>query len=177
VSPDGKTLLHVRGGIDIWALPLMNPSSGPPTPKAILDTASGEDHPKFSPDGRWMAYTSSESGSREAYVINYSTSSGKRQVSSGGASHVRWRGDGRELFYVARSGDLMAAEIAVRAQMLEVGRTQTLFGNAASAVGYLYDVSTDGSKFIVAQAGAETASTAVPSLTLVENWTGLLTQR
>ena len=81
VSPDGKTLLHVKGGIDVWALPLMNPPGDPLTPRAILDTSSGEDHPQFSPDGKWMAYTSSESGTREAYVINYSTSSGRRQVS------------------------------------------------------------------------------------------------
>ena len=177
VSPDGKTLLHVKGGIDVWALSLINPSGSPQTPRAILDTSSGEDHPQFSPDGKWMAYTSSESGTREAYVINYSTSSGKRQVSSGGASHVRWRSDGRELFYVTRDGVLMAAEIAARGQTLEVGRIQKLFGSIITAVGYLYDVSLDGSRFIVAQEGAETGGTARPPLTLVENWTALLTRR
>ena len=108
-----------------------------------------------------MAYTSSESGTREAYVINYSTSSGKLQVSSGGASHVRWRNDGRELFYVTRDGVLMAAEIAPRAQTLEVGRIQKLFGSIITAVGYLYDVSLDGSRFIVAQEGAERAAPLV----------------
>ena len=129
VSPDGKTLLHVKGGIDIWALSLIESTGEPLTPRAILDTSSGEDHPQFSPDGKWMAYTSSESGTREAYVINYSTSSGRRQVSTGGASHVRWRSDGRELFYVTRDGVLMAAEIAARGQTLEVGRIQKLFGS------------------------------------------------
>ena len=177
VSPDGKTLLHVKGGIDVWALSLMNPPGDPLTPRAILDTSSGEDHPQFSPDGKWMAYTSSESGTREAYVINYSTSSGRRQVSSGGASHVRWRSDSRELFYVTREGVLMAAEIAARGQTLEVGRIQKLFGSVITTVGYLYDVSLDGSRFIVAQEGAETGGAARPPLTLVENWTGLLTRR
>ncbi len=176
VSPDGKTLLHVKGGIDVWALSLMNPPGDSLTPRAILDTSSGEDHPQFSPDGEWMAYTSSESGTREAYVINYSTSSGRRQVSSGGASHVRWRSDGRELFYVTREGVLMAAEIAARGQTLEVGQIQKLFGSVITTVGYLYDVSADGSRFIVAQEGAETAG-ARPPLTLVENWTVLLTRR
>ena len=123
-----------------------------------------------------MAYTSSESGAREAYVINYSTSSGRRQVSTGSASHVRWRSDGRELFYVTRDGVLMAAEIASRGQTLEVGRIQKLFGSVITAVGYLYDVSLDGSRVIVAQEGAETGA-ARPPLTLVENWTALLTQR
>ena len=177
VSPDGKTLLHVKGGIDVWALSLINPPGRPQTPKAILDTSSGEDHPQFSPDGKWMAYTSSESGTREAYVIDYSTSSGRRQVSSGGASHVRWRSDGRELFYVTREGVLMAAEIAARGQTLEVGRIQKLFGRIITTVGYLYDVSVDGSRFVVAQEGAETGGTAPPPLTLVENWTALLTRR
>jgi serine/threonine protein kinase len=177
VSPDGRTLLHVKGGIDIWALPLTNQSGAPLTPRAILDTSSGENHPQFSPDGKWMAYSSSESGTREAYVINYSTASGRRQVSIGGGSHVRWRSDGRELFYVTRDGVLMAAEIAPRGQMLEVGRTQKLFGTINTTVGYLYDVSADGSRFIVAQEGAETAGAAHPPLTLVENWTALLTRR
>ena len=176
VSPDGKTLLHVKGGVDIWALPLAEKTGTPVTAKAIVDTSSGENHPQFSPDGQWMAYTSSESGTREAYVINYSTSSGRRQVSTGGASHVRWRSDGRELFYVTRDGVLMAAEIAARGQTLEVGRIQKLFGTIATAVGYLYDVSLDGSRFIVAQEGAEAAG-ARPPLTLVENWTALLTRR
>jgi eukaryotic-like serine/threonine-protein kinase len=177
VSPDGKTLLHVKGGIDVWALSLMNPPGDPFTPRAILNTSSGEDHPQFSPDGKWMAYTSSESGTREAYVIDYSTSSGRRQVSSGGASHVRWRSDGRELFYVTREGILMAAEIAARGQTLEVGRIQKLFGSVITTVGYLYDASADGSRFIVAQEGAETVGAARPPLTLVENWTALLTRR
>jgi hypothetical protein len=119
-----------------------------------------------------MAYTSDESKSREAYVISYPGPGGKRQVSSGGASHVRWRSDGRELFYLTRTGDLMAAEIAVRGETLDVGRIQKLFGGVIGAGGHLYDVSLDGARFIVAQ--AIESNTALPSLTLVENWTGLL---
>ena len=71
----------------------------------------------------------------------------------------------------------MAAEIAARGQTLEVGRIQKLFGSVITTVGYLYDVSADGSRFIVAQEGAETAGAARPPLTLVENWTALLTRR
>jgi Tol biopolymer transport system component len=177
VSPDGKMLLHVKGGVDIWVLPLMNAPGVPITPRAILDTSAGENHPQFSPDGKWLAYTSSESGTREAYVIDYSTLSGKRQVSSGGASHVRWRSDGGELFYVTRDGVLMAAEIEARGQSLEVGRIQKLFGNVITTVGHLYDVSLDGLRFIVAQEGTENGTATHPPLTLVENWTALVTQR
>jgi serine/threonine protein kinase len=177
VSPDGKMLLHVKGGVDIWVLPLMNAPGVPITPRAILDTSAGENHPQFSPDGKWLAYTSSESGTREAYVIDYSTLSGKRQVSSGGASHVRWRSDGGELFYVTRDGVLMAAEIEARGQSLEVKRIQKLFGNVITTVGHLYDVSLDGLRFIVAQEGTENGTATHPPLTLVENWTALVTQR
>ena len=82
----------------------------------------------MSPDGRWLAYSSDGSGIREAYVIAYPGLGGKQQVSSGGASHVRWRSDSRELFYVARDGGLVAGEITLRGDALEAGRMQTLFG-------------------------------------------------
>ena len=151
VSPDDKTLIIVKGGVDIWSLPLApDPSGSSSTPRPVLASGSGEDHAQFSPDGKWMAYTSDESKTREAYVMAYPGPGGKRQVSSGGASHVRWRSDGRELFYLTRSGELMAAEITVRADAL------------------------DGTKFIVAE-GVERRNAAPQALTLVENWTGLLT--
>ena len=103
---------------------------------------------------------------------------GKQQVSSGGASHVRWRSDGRELFYVTRGGDLMAAEVTARGDTLVVGRVQRLFGGILSvdaAQGYLYDVVLEATstRFIVAE-GVERRNAAPEALTLVENWTGLL---
>jgi hypothetical protein len=177
ISPDDKTLLFVKGGTDIWSLPLAPDPSTASTPRPVIATAAGEGQAQLSPDGKWLAYTSDESKIREAYVIAYPGLGGKRQVSSGGASHVRWRGDGRELYYVTRGGDLMAAEITVHGDTLDVGRTQRLFGGVPSVddlLGYIYDVSRDGTKFIVAE--NEQRRTSAPlSLTLVENWTGLLT--
>ena len=110
VSRDNKTLLVVKNGIDIWTLPL-EPGQSTLMPRAIVETHAGEDHPQFSPDGKWIAYTSDETKTREAYVLGYPGLGGKQLVSSGGASHVRWRSDGRELYYVTPTGGLVAAEI------------------------------------------------------------------
>jgi serine/threonine protein kinase len=177
VSRDGKTLLYVSRVRDIFALPLeAELPEGGLKPRLVVEGGAA-DHPQFSPDGKWVAYTSSETRSREAYVIPYTEPGGKQQVSSGGASHVRWRSDGRELFYVTPTGDLMAAEIAIRGKTLEVGRIQRLFGGVIAGGaprGYLYDVSLDGQSFIVAQQGIEMRNAGSLSLTLVENWTKLL---
>ena len=177
LAPDDKTLLVVKGGVDIWSVPLgSGPAGNASGARALLASASSEADPQLSPDGKWLAYTSDESKIREAYVIAYPGLSGKRQVSSGGASHVRWRSDGRELFYVTRTGDLFAAEITVRGDTIDIGRTQRLFGvqNVDPTQGYTYDVSLDGTRFIVAE-GVERRSAAPQALTLVENWRGLLT--
>ena len=177
LSLDDKTLFVVKGGVDIWSLPLVPDASGNSSgPRPVLASQSGEDHPQLSPDGKWLAYTSDESGIREAYVVAYPGLGGKRQISSGGASHVRWRSDSREVFFVVRDGDLVAAEIAVRGDTLEVGRIQRLFGGVQSVdgpQGYVYDVTRDGSKFIVVES-VERRSGAPQALTLVENWPGLL---
>jgi hypothetical protein len=130
----------------------------------------------LSPDGKWLAYTSDESKTREAYVVAYPGLGGKRQISSGGASHVRWRSDSRELFYVVRDGALVAAPITARGDTLEVGQIRTLFGGIQiidGSQGYVYDVTLDGSRFIVAE-NVERRTAAPQALTLVENWPGLL---
>jgi WD40-like Beta Propeller Repeat len=179
LSPDDKTLLVVKGGVDIWALPFApEPSAKPSAPQPVMTSVSGEDHAQLSPDGKWIAYTSDESKTREAYVIAFPGPGGKWQVSSGGASHVRWRSDGRELFYVTRGGDLMAAEVIARGDTLDVGRVQRLFGGILAvdaAQGYSYDVVLEGTsiRFIVAE-GVERRNAAPEALTLVENWMGLL---
>lgn len=95
---------------------------------------------------------------------------GKRQISTNGGYQPRWRGDGKEIFYVTRDGQLMSAEVTAREGLLEVGRVQKLFGGIVTSRGFLWDASLDGQKFIVAQ---EVRSPS-PPLTLVQNWTALL---
>ena len=85
-----------------------------------------------------------------------------------GGKDPRWRADGKEIFSATVNGQLMATEVAARAGSLEIGRTQKLFDGVITGRGYLYDVTADGQKFIIAQEAAR--STTTP-LTLVQNWT------
>ena len=114
-SPDGKTIAFVQNG-DIWMLPL----DGDRTPQPFLNTGANEATPRFSPDGRWLAYSSNESGNDEIYVVPYPRREGKYQISSGGGVIPFWTRDGKELCFVTSSsqtrrrrsgGALMGVEI------------------------------------------------------------------
>src|SRR5213083_2964398 len=98
-------------GWDIWALPL----DGDRKPFPVVQTDFEERDGQFSPDGKWIAYQSNESGRFEIHVQPFSGSerqvSGKWQVSTTGGAQVRWRHDGKELFYIALDGRLMAVPI------------------------------------------------------------------
>jgi Tol biopolymer transport system component len=149
-SPDGKTILMVKttGGnaadSGIFALPL----SGDRKPVAIAPAAVAPIAPRFSPDGRWIAYGSIESRRAEIYVVPYSGLGGKLQISANGGVQARWRSDGKEIFYISPDGRLTAVEVKANAAFLEVGRVQPLFGNVASGAGpNLYDVAPAASAF------------------------------
>jgi Tol biopolymer transport system component len=173
-SPDGKFLLYWRSdpklGNDIWALPL---SAGAPSkPYPWLATPFSEIDGKFSPDGRWVAYASNESGRMEVYVAPFPGPGPKRQISSNGGSWPRWRADGKEVFYEV-NGTLMAAEVAIQGASVEVGAVRSL-GIPVSAPFYKYDVSADGQRFLVATPREQKSSAP---LTLVQNWTALLKKK
>jgi dipeptidyl aminopeptidase/acylaminoacyl peptidase len=179
-SPDGRWLLYMeRGkdtGADLWALP---DASGPVDlerkPIPYLVTPFNEQQAKFSPDGKWVAYSSNESGTVEVYVRPFPASSGgKWLVSNGGGNEVRWRPDGKELFYISPGGDLMAAEVNASGSALEISspktlfRTQILGGLGAGAIGaWRYAVSKDGQRFLINTAMEQTAATPI---TVVTNW-------
>ena len=122
---------------------------------------------QFSPDGRWVAYRSNETGRFEVHVAPFPGPGGKWQISTSGGDFPRWRRDGKELFYLAPDNRLMAAAITVDATRVEVGAVQALFGLRRGGVRYFYDVSADGQRFLVNTADEQGASTA---LTLVLNW-------
>ena len=176
ISPDGRLLLYSRTdpktGNDIWVLPLMLPETGgtKPEPRIFLQTPFSEFRPQFSPDGQWVAYQSNESGQYEVYAAPFPGPGGKRQISSGGGTKPRWRKDSKEIFYHTEDGQLMAAEVLARNGTLEVGKIQKLFDGIVGARGYLYDVSADGQRFLVADEGSATAR----PLTLLQNWTATL---
>jgi Tol biopolymer transport system component len=175
-TPDGRELAFVSGG-DIWVLPL---SGDDRHPRPVIQTAFREDCPAFSPDGRWLAYTSDESGQREVYVQPYPGSGAKTQVSIDGGFAPAWRGDGRELFFQSGVTGTEAGGIPIL-QMMAVdittdpvfaaGMPRVLFeGNYEIAGGNRqYDVTPDGQRFLTTRA-IELPMQPVTQIHVVLNW-------
>src|SRR5262245_47323898 len=166
-SRDGRFIIYrqddpkTKG--DVWFLPVTGSSAAKPVP--IIQTEANEGSGTLSPDGRWLAYTSDESGRIEVYVQSFPGGGSKRQVSSGGGNHPRWRRDGRELFYYAGGGKLMAPPVK-SGESLEVGEAASLFEFRAGA-GH-YAVTADGQRFLI-NAVVEMEPNA--PLTVWTNWT------
>jgi len=158
---------------NLWTVPLI----GDRKPAVSLQTEFNESRPHFSPDGRWIAYESNESGRSEIYVTSFPDRSGKWQVSTAGGTFSRWRRDGRELFYRAPDNTLMAAAVDGRSAAFQVAGVQPLFqiqprlATQTGFIGYGYDVSADGQRFLVNSLLEETS---VDPLTLLVNWPALL---
>ena len=123
-SADGRFILYVTSsqgtGNDIWVLPL----SGDRKPYPFLRTAVQENWAAFSPNGRWVAYSSTESGQAEVYVTPFPKSGAKWLVSRAGGFQARWRRDGKELFFMAPDSQLMAADVNARRPGLRGQRRQ-----------------------------------------------------
>jgi Tol biopolymer transport system component len=176
MARDGRHLLVTasRDGVDVRMLvPL---GGGEPT-TLTGGSRFSEEHPAISPDGRWTAFDSSESGQNEIYLQPVPDGP-KRQVSLGGGQMPVWNRNGSELFYVARDGMLMSVALRLGSGRPEVGEPQPLFplGSAVTkrnlARGHLFDVSPDGQRFLVIrQAPDAQPDTAI----VVTNWTTLLT--
>jgi len=173
-SPDGKFLLfyavNSKTKADILALPVTPETPGGPlNPAVILQTPFTEGVAQFSPDGKWIAYQSQESGFAEIYVTQFPPPSsgpgGKRQISTGGGQLPRWRQDGKEIFYITVGPRLMAAEVAVKGDTVEVGQVRTLFGPLSTLESY--DVSADGQRFLITYSPEKTSA---EPLTLIQNW-------
>ena len=172
-SPDGKFVLYGAVGqktgsdsannTDIWVLPDPLGPAGASKAYPFLNTAANEFKGRFSPDGRWVAYQSNESGRPEIYVVPFPGPGGKHQISVKGGTEPRWRRDGRELFYLEATR-LMAVDIELGNGTLEAGASRPLF----APVSAMYDVSADGQRFIAPVAPERGGP---PPLTLMLNWT------
>jgi len=172
-SADGRFLLYSSNDPktrdDLWFLPV----SGDRKPAPFLQTPFNEYQGQFSPDGRWVAYVSDESGRAEVYVRPFPPGpGGKWQISNGGAYEPHWRRDGKELFFVSRSRDrkLMAAPVKAGAAF-QTGLAQELFRTGTN-LGFVtgthhYAVSADGKRFLMIQPLEEAAPTPI---TVVLNW-------
>jgi Tol biopolymer transport system component/tRNA A-37 threonylcarbamoyl transferase component Bud32 len=166
-SADGKYVLYssidTKGGRDIFVLPLF----GERKPFPFVSTEFWENFGQFSPDGRWVAYQSNESGRTEIYVAPFPGPGGKPQISTTGGMFPHWRADGRELFYQAPDQKLMVAEIGLKPDNVQVGAVRPLF-ELPWILYYHYDVSTDGQRFLAVMPPEQTGPSE--PLTLVQNW-------
>ena len=171
-SADGRFVLYrnldAKLGYDIWALPL----DGDRKQFAVVQTNFEERDPQFSPDGKWIAYQSDESGRFEVYVQPFPGPGNKDLLSNTGGAQVRWRRDGKELFYIALDGRLMAVPIrfSSNGQTLDVGTPVPLFGtHIGGAVQdpwkQQYD-SPDGQRFLMSTVTEEAAA----PITVILNW-------
>jgi len=172
-SSDGKFIVYQKIGektsFDLWLLPM----SGDRQPKPYLTTQFDERLAKVSPDGRWLAYRSNESGRNEIYVQSFPEPGRRVMISKGGGNLPRWGRNGRELYYVAADNKLMAVHVETGANFA-AGAPTALFDLVRcglSDIRYLYDVSADGQKFLVIRPLEDASSRP---LTLVQNWTELL---
>jgi len=152
---------------DIWTLSVAERKATP-----FLSTPFNEGSAQFSPDGRWMAYASAESGTVEIFVQTFPASGGKWQISTAGGSYPRWRRDGKELYYVAPDNALMAVEVATGSGFA-AGTPKALFRTRIKSldIGFPYDVSPDGQRFLVNTLPEGEQRDAI---SVVQNWTAEL---
>jgi Tol biopolymer transport system component len=144
-SADGRWLLYTtdqpKTGLDVWAIPM----SGERRATAVLQSTANESDAQVSPDGRWIAYVSDETGRNEVFVRSFPESKGKWLISSGGGTRPRWRTDGRELVFV--SGEGMLTSVAIEGSPeLRIGREQPLFSLRSASE---FAMAPGGQRFLV----------------------------
>jgi serine/threonine-protein kinase len=172
-SPDGKFLAFVAfvpggDGSDVWLLPF----SGDRTPRSLIDGKSNQYDPEISPDGRWLAYGSNESGRDEVYVREFPGLGQKTQISRNGGVSPRWSRDGRELFYVEDQVRLMFCEIRTDPTLAATRAAVAFEDKERRYLKLGYDLSRDG-RFLLVD---ENENWPV-QLNLVQNWFADLERR
>ena len=155
-SKDGKYILYeVDNGIDYKFDLFVLPMFGDRKPFPYVQTSFVESHGQFSPDGKWVAYTSDQSGRPEVYVESFPRGNGFWQISSSGGDQPQWRGDGKELYYLAPDKNIMSVSVN-NSQTVEFGRPAALFPTNVPLTGLSDDRNSyvpraDGQKFLVLQ--------------------------
>jgi eukaryotic-like serine/threonine-protein kinase len=181
ISPDGRFILFdhrgVRTQLDVWALPLFGDRKEFP----LLNSAFDEREPQLSPDGRWLAYCSDESGSYEIYVRPFSADGkvgdDKRRVSANGGFQPKWRAGGQELFYVASDGQMMSVPVKMSGAEIEFGAPKALFKTrlfGQQSILHEFDVTPDGQRFIV---GTLIGEPKAPPPMVILNWAAELNKK
>lgn len=160
---DGSILFMGVGGNPFFLLPAGRGSK----PQVLIRTDFVQDGPRVSPDGRWVAYNSNESGTHEVYIAAFPSFTERRQVSSGGGVQGQWRNDRRELFYLSLDGKMMSVPLTP-GPSLEAGQPTALFPTKIPVFANpdQYAVSRDGQRFLLLEA----ADTRANPFTIVLNW-------
>jgi Tol biopolymer transport system component len=178
-SPDGRRVLYrsqePAGRVDLWYLERSAENASEWTPHPYLNTPAIEVYARISPNGRYAAYVSDESGRREVYVQPFPGGGPRTVVSTQGGGAPVWSRDGKELFYVTPDNDLMAASVAMNGEF-KLGTAVRLFnwpglsGTTTSTANY--DVSPDGRRFIAIEAADLNARAAnsSPQIDIIINW-------
>jgi Tol biopolymer transport system component len=158
------TAADPKASSDLWLVPM----TGKREPRQLVRTTSDEASPRLSPDGRWLAYSSNESGSSEVYVQPFPPTGSQWQVSRDGGTEPRWRGDGKELYYLSTSQRVMAADVKTNGTF-DSSAPVELFPIAARNAGAAnaYAVSRDGRRFLVDRVVEQTGA----AITVVLDWT------
>ena len=182
-SRDGRFLLYTqrdpRTHADLWVLPLAGDGTPSGTATPFANTEFSEEQGRFSPDTRWIAYASDESGRSEIYIQPFPAppnGGSKMPISRDGGSEPRWRRDGKELFYFSPDGKLMAADVT-EGPTFKASVPRTLFQVPVAQIGHNavalqvfgWDVAPDGKRFLI-----DTATTSSEPVTVVLNWTAEL---
>jgi Tol biopolymer transport system component len=172
ICRDGRYLAYRRGATPgstsgIWILPLF----GERKPFGLVESQFLNLDPQFSPDCRWLAYSSNETGQNEVYVTQFPGGGRRHQVSKQGGQTPHWRGDGKELFYFSVSQNIiMAVGVEERGEEVSLGAERELFHLANPnnfPLGSMFDVTADGQRFVISEASSPVGG--VP-LKLVVNW-------
>jgi eukaryotic-like serine/threonine-protein kinase len=168
-SRDGKYILYERGA-DLWFVTLPDLRSS-----QFLKAPSTLKGSQFSPDGKWVAYSSNENGRWEVYVTSFPDTHGKWQVSNAGGEQPRWRGDGKELFYLSPDGQMMAVPVTTGGDF-DPGTPVALFQAnprelLATSEQFTYDVSEDGQKFLI---NTQMKQTETVPMSVMLNWSAKL---
>ena len=173
-SPDGNYVLFTETLVG-FGVSLIS-TTGDPNPREFLPKQITTSDGAFSPDGRWVVYTSQESGRPEIYVTQFPGPKGKWQISNNGGFQPIWRRDGKAIFYWAADQAITEAQLDTKGAQLEVSAVHPLFKVSMPQAPFSspsYDVAPDGQRFIV----NTTLSGEEQPLTIITNWTSLLRRK
>lgn len=177
ISPDGQTLIYQRSApqtsLDIWALPLAgNAQAGP-----YLNSRAAENFGRLSPDGRWLAYGSDETGEFQVYVDSFPSKSRRTLVSTRGGLWPMWRADGRELYYLTANDRMMVVDVSASPEGPRFSSPRELL-TSPRPNGYAerpqYVPSADGQRFLF---NAQLEDSVPRTIEVILNWPALVTAR